>query len=57
MLLRQRDEEAGMMMSPEDVWDELVAMFGDRLPDMDHEPIRFAYCVKLYLYQKGLNNG
>jgi len=45
-----------MMMTPEDVWDELVAMFGDRLPDMDHEPIRFAYYVKLYLYQKGLNN-
>jgi len=45
-----------MMMTPEDVWDELVAMFGDRLPDMDREPIRFAYYVKLYLYQKRLNN-
>lgn len=35
---------------------ELVEMFGDKLPDPIHEPIRFAYYVKLYFYEKALNN-
>ena len=30
----------------------LLEMFGDKLPDPEHYPIHFAYCVKLYRYDK-----
>jgi len=36
----------------EKVEQELVEMFGDNLPNDIHEPIRFAYYVKLYRYVK-----
>jgi hypothetical protein len=35
-----------------DFYNELVEHFGDSLPNFEHEPIRFAYCVKLYKYYK-----
>lgn len=28
----------------------LIEMFGDSLPDIDHEPVRFAFYVKMYRY-------
>ena len=34
------------------VGQELVEMFGDKLPHHQHEPIRFAYYLKLYRYVK-----
>ena len=36
----------------EKVGQELVEMFGDKLPHHQHEPIRFAYYLKLYRYVK-----
>ena len=33
-------------------YNELVEYYGDDLPSMEHEPRRFAYCVKLYRYYK-----
>ena len=38
------------------IYQEMEEMFGDRLPNFDHHPIKFAYYVKLYLYEKGLKN-
>jgi len=35
---------------------ELVKMFGDKLPNAIHEPVRFAYYIKLYNYEKALKN-
>jgi len=34
------------------MYEEMQEMFND-LPNPDHEPRRFAYYVKLYLYYKG----
>jgi len=31
-------------------YDKLKQHYGDRLPDPDHEPLQFAYCVKLFKY-------
>jgi hypothetical protein len=42
-------------MSDDDVlklYNEMVEWFGDTLPNFEHEPIRFAHCVKLYRYYK-----
>jgi hypothetical protein len=36
----------------EKIGQELVEMYGDNLPNHLHEPIRFAYYVKLYRYVK-----
>jgi hypothetical protein len=33
-------------------YEELVAYFGDRLPNPEHEPRRFAHCIKMYRYYK-----
>jgi hypothetical protein len=35
---------------------ELVEMFGHKLPNAIHEPVRFAYYIKLYNYEKALKN-
>lgn len=35
-------------MGLEEIWNELVNLFGDRLAHPDHEPKRFAYQVKIY---------
>jgi hypothetical protein len=34
----------------EKIYDEMVEIFGDNLPNPEQEPIRFAYYVKLYKY-------
>jgi hypothetical protein len=31
-------------------YERLVEMYGDQLPNPEHEPVRFAYFVKLYKY-------
>ena len=31
-------------------YERLVEMYGDELPNPEHEPLRFAYFVKLYKY-------
>ena len=36
-----------------DFYNKLVEHYGDALPNFEHEPIRFAYYVKLYKYIKG----
>jgi hypothetical protein len=39
----------------EQIRDGLVAMFGDKLPDIEQEPLRFAYYLKLYFYEGFVN--
>jgi hypothetical protein len=36
----------------EQIGNDLVAMFGDKLPDPEHEPIRFKYYINLLFYMK-----
>ena len=36
----------------EDFYNELLEYFGKDLPNFEHEPKRFAYCVKVYRYYK-----
>lgn len=36
---------------------DLIKMFGDKLPNPEHEPIRFHYCFKLYILEMRLQNG
>ena len=38
------------------MYEEMVNMWGDKLPNPEHEPIRFAYYVKMYKYLKEKNN-
>lgn len=38
----------------EEFYDKLVKYFGESLPSIEHEPIRFRYYVKLYRYIHGL---
>ena len=33
---------------------EMIEMFGEKLPNPEHEPKRFDYYVQLFLYQKSL---
>jgi hypothetical protein len=35
---------------------EMEEMFGESLPNPEHHPIQFRYYVKLYNYQKTLDN-
>ena len=37
-------------------YNEMVQMWGDKLPNPEHEPIRFGYYVRLYRYIKEKNN-
>ena len=40
-------------MSDEEVlhhYEKMREIFGDELPDPEHEPVRFAYFVKVYKY-------
>jgi hypothetical protein len=37
--------------------EELIKMFGDRLPNPEHEPIQFHYYLKMYNFQRQLQNG
>ena len=36
------------------LYDEMVERYGDKLPNLDHEPQQFQYYVKLFLYDKKL---
>jgi hypothetical protein len=36
---------------------DLIKMFGDKLPNPEHEPIQFHYCLKLYNFERQLQNG
>lgn len=35
-------------------YEEMVEMWGDKLPNLEHEPIRFAYYVRMYKYYKNI---
>ena len=35
-------------------YEDMVEMWGDKLPNFEHEPIRFAYYVRLYKYIKNI---
>jgi len=37
------------------VVDEMIEMFGDKLPDPEHCPKEFQYFIKLYFYEKFVN--
>jgi hypothetical protein len=37
------------------IYNELWEMFGDKLPDPEHSPKEFEYFIKLYLYEKKVN--
>jgi predicted RNase H-like HicB family nuclease len=36
------------------IYEEMVEEFGDKLPSMEHEPLRFAYYVRLYMYNRSI---
>lgn len=40
----------------EAAYNEMVEMWGDKLPNPEHEPIRFGYYVRLYRYIKEKQN-
>ena len=40
----------------EKAYNEMVEMWGDKLPNPEQEPIRFAYYVRMYRYLKEKNN-
>ena len=33
-------------------YEEMVEMWGDKLPNPEHEPIRFGYYVRMYKFLK-----
>ena len=37
------------------VVEEMIEMFGDKLPDPEHCPKEFQYYIKLYFYEKFVN--
>ena len=37
-------------------YNKMVEFYGPALPHPDHQPIQFAYLVKLYKYHQGLND-
>jgi len=41
----------------EKIAQEMIEHYGDRLPNPEHEPNRFAYYVKLFKYEKRLKEG
>ena len=46
-------------MSEEEIikmYDDMVTMWGDKLPNHEHEPLRFAYYVRMYRYLKEHND-
>ena len=40
----------------EEAYNEMIKMWGDKLPNPEQEPIRFAYYVRMYKYFKEKNN-
>jgi len=39
------------------LYEEMVEEFGDKLPNIEQEPLRFAYYVKLFKYIKSQPKG
>lgn len=39
------------------LYNEMVEYYGDRLPNFEHYPRQFAYCVTLWKYYKSKQNG
>ena len=37
------------------IWNDLVRIYGDSLPDYDNCPGEFSYLLKLYMYERQLN--
>jgi hypothetical protein len=37
----------------ESAYDEMLELWGEKLPNHEHEPIRFAFYVKMWKYYKG----
>ena len=35
-------------------YEEMVEMWGDKLPNYEHEPLRFAFYVRMYKYLKNI---
>jgi hypothetical protein len=35
-------------------YEEMFEMWGDKLPNYEHEPLRFAYYVRMYKYLKNI---
>jgi len=50
ILIKMTNEEI------ENAYNEMVEMWGDRLPNPEHEPLRFAYYVRMWKYYKEKNN-
>jgi len=48
-------EDYGIKMDLEQLGQELIAEFGDRLPNPEQEPIRFKYYLNLFFYERYLN--
>jgi hypothetical protein len=38
----------------EDAYNEMFEWWGDKLPNFEHEPLRFAYYVRMYKYLKNI---
>jgi hypothetical protein len=38
----------------EDAYNEMVEWWGDKMPNFEHEPLRFAYYVRMYKYLKSI---
>jgi hypothetical protein len=34
------------------IYNDMVKEFGDKLPNPEHEPLKFAYYIRLYMYEK-----
>jgi hypothetical protein len=35
-------------------YEEMLEWWGDKLPNLEHEPLRFAYYVRMYKYLKNI---
>jgi hypothetical protein len=35
-------------------YEDMIGMWGDKLPNYEHEPIRFAFYVRMYKYLKNI---
>ena len=35
-------------------YEDMIKMWGDKLPNYEHEPIRFAFYVRMYKYLKNI---
>lgn len=44
-----------MQQTAEEIRNDMIEMFGDNLPNIENEPLRFTYYLKLYFYERSLN--